>query len=42
MKGNLLQLEPRLLARWEEEGTWKALLSANRDKPRFLFHDGPP
>jgi len=42
MKGNLLQLEPRLLARWEAEGTWKALLHANREKPRFLFHDGPP
>jgi isoleucyl-tRNA synthetase len=42
MKGNLVALEPRLLAQWEEQGTWKALLAANRDKPRFLFHDGPP
>jgi isoleucyl-tRNA synthetase len=42
MKGNLLQLEPRLLERWNEEGTWKALLLANQGKPRFLFHDGPP
>lgn len=42
MKGNLLALEPRLLARWEAEGTWKALKEANAHKPRFLFHDGPP
>jgi isoleucyl-tRNA synthetase len=42
MKGNLLALEPRLLARWEAEGTWQALKEANAHKPRFLFHDGPP
>jgi isoleucyl-tRNA synthetase len=42
MKGNLLALEPRLLARWEAEGTWAALKKANASKPRFLFHDGPP
>ena len=42
MKGNLLVLEPRLLARWEKEGTWQALKEANARKPRFLFHDGPP
>ncbi len=42
MKGNLLVLEPRLLARWEREGTWQALKEANARKPRFLFHDGPP
>jgi isoleucyl-tRNA synthetase len=42
MKGNLLALEPRMLARWAEEGTWKSLLRGNAQKPRFLFHDGPP
>jgi isoleucyl-tRNA synthetase len=42
MKANLLVLEPRLLARWETEGTWRALKEANAKKPRFLFHDGPP
>jgi isoleucyl-tRNA synthetase len=42
MKGNLLALEPRILARWGEEGTWQALLAANAGKPPFLFHDGPP
>ncbi len=42
MKGNLLVLEPRLLARWEKEGTWEALKATNAQKPRFLFHDGPP
>ncbi len=42
MKGNLQALEPRMLARWQEEGTWAALLAANAGRPRFLFHDGPP
>ncbi|MCI0672831.1 MAG: isoleucine--tRNA ligase [Myxococcaceae bacterium] len=42
MKGNLSQLEPRLLAWWEEKGTYKALLSRNDGAPSFFFHDGPP
>ncbi len=42
MKGNLQALEPRMLARWQAEGTWRAMLAANAHQPRFLFHDGPP
>jgi isoleucyl-tRNA synthetase len=42
MKGNLVALEPRMLTRWQEEGTWEALLAANASKQPFLFHDGPP
>jgi isoleucyl-tRNA synthetase len=42
MKGNLLALEPRMLARWQEEGTWAALLAASAGRPEFFFHDGPP
>ena len=42
MKGNLQALEPRMLARWQEQGTWRALLASNAGKPQFLFHDGPP
>jgi isoleucyl-tRNA synthetase len=42
MKGNLTQLEPRILARWEAEGTYRALLHKNAKAPRFVFLDGPP
>ena len=42
MKGNLTQLEPRILARWEAEDTYRALLRKNAGSPRFVFLDGPP
>ena len=31
MKGNLAQLEPRILARWEAEDTYRALLRKNAE-----------
>ncbi|MBM4378857.1 MAG: isoleucine--tRNA ligase [Deltaproteobacteria bacterium] len=42
MKGNLAQLEPRMLERWDKEGTFARVLEKNAGKPRFVFHDGPP
>jgi isoleucyl-tRNA synthetase len=42
MKGNLTQLEPRILARWEAEDTYRTLLRRNAQAPRFVFLDGPP
>ncbi len=42
MKGNLTQLEPRILARWEAEDTYRTLLRQNANSPRFVFLDGPP
>ncbi|HZX40528.1 MAG TPA: isoleucine--tRNA ligase [Myxococcaceae bacterium] len=42
MKGNLTQLEPRILARWDAEETYRALLRKNASAPRFVFLDGPP
>ena len=42
MKGNLTQLEPRILARWDAEDTYRALLRKNGTAPRFVFLDGPP
>jgi isoleucyl-tRNA synthetase len=42
MKGNLGQLEPKLLARWEEQKTFEAVLQKNEGKPPFVLHDGPP
>src|SRR5689334_12170949 len=42
MKANLGQLEPRMLEFWEKQRIYPALLEQNRDKPKFIFHDGPP
>ena len=42
MKGNLTTLEPRLLARWDAEGTYEAMLARNAEGSKFVFIDGPP
>lgn len=41
-KGNLAELEPRLLASWEERRVFEQVLSRNANKPAFTLHDGPP
>ena len=42
MKGNLGQLEPKMLAAWSEKGIFEKVLAANQGKPAFTLHDGPP
>src|SRR6476620_6301342 len=42
MKGNLAQLEPKMLAWWEEKKTYEKLLEKTAKGERFVFHDGPP
>jgi isoleucyl-tRNA synthetase len=44
MKGNLTQLEPRMLAFWEEQKTYPALVDQARGSGMepFTFPDGPP
>src|SRR3954465_2351845 len=42
MKGNLTQLEPKLLERWEKEGTFAQMVQKNEGRPLFVLHDGPP
>ncbi|MGE0716180.1 MAG: isoleucine--tRNA ligase [Alphaproteobacteria bacterium] len=42
MRAGLAQLEPRLLARWQEIGLFHQLREAARDRPKFVLHDGPP
>ncbi len=42
MKGNLSQLEPKMLAFWEQEKVFLALLEKNEDRQTFVLHDGPP
>ncbi len=42
MKGNLAQLEPKMLAAWEEKKVFAAILEKNQGKPVYTLHDGPP
>lgn len=42
MRANLPEREPQILKFWEERGLYKAVQEANRGKPKFILHDGPP
>ncbi len=42
MRANLPQREPDMLADWENNDLYKALMEKNADKPKFVLHDGPP
>ena len=42
MRANLPQREPGMLAAWESDNLYKALMEKNAGKPKFVLHDGPP
>jgi isoleucyl-tRNA synthetase len=42
MKANLPQREPEILARWEAMDLYGALREHCKDRPKFIYHDGPP
>ena len=42
MKGNLLQLEPRLQARWERMQLYRRMRELDHPRGPYLLHDGPP
>ncbi len=42
MKANLSQREPEMLSRWDEMRLYEKIVEANREKPPFVLHDGPP
>jgi len=42
MRGNLPQNEPKQVEKWDKEQRYFQILEANRGKPRFILHDGPP
>ncbi|MEK6684699.1 MAG: isoleucine--tRNA ligase [Nitrospirota bacterium] len=42
MKANLNQREPQLLAQWDRDRLYERLQEQNRDRPRYILHDGPP
>jgi isoleucyl-tRNA synthetase len=41
-KANLGQSEPARLKAWGEMGLYRLIEQARKDKPKFIFHDGPP
>src|SRR5271165_823073 len=42
MKANLAQLEPRLLAQWEETKLYERIRASRAGRPTYILHDGPP
>src|SRR3954462_7969720 len=42
MKGNLAQLEPKMLDWWAKNATFARVLEKNQKASKFVFHDGPP
>src|SRR5258706_2938909 len=42
MKASLGQLEPKLLARWEETRVYDQIRPARAGRPLYSLHDGPP
>ncbi|MCX7614772.1 MAG: isoleucine--tRNA ligase [Clostridiales bacterium] len=42
MRAGLPQREPEMLKNWESESLYETLIQLNKDKPKFILHDGPP
>ena len=42
MRGNLTQLEPNLLKRWQEINLWRKMRNHAKGREKFILHDGPP
>ncbi|MGD1092566.1 MAG: class I tRNA ligase family protein [Bryobacteraceae bacterium] len=42
MKASLSQLEPKLLARWDETRLYHRIRAARAGQPAYILHDGPP
>src|SRR5688500_12036832 len=42
MKANLPQMEPKMLAHWEEMGLYGRIREGSAGRPMYVLHDGPP
>src|SRR5438477_10057411 len=42
MKANLPLNEPKMLARWEQQGIYRRIRQARKSAPIYILHDGPP
>jgi isoleucyl-tRNA synthetase len=42
MKANLVQKEPEMLKRWEQEDIYSKIRTTSKGRPTYILHDGPP
>ncbi len=42
MRASLAQREPKMLARWNEDGLYERIREAAAGRPKFILADGPP
>jgi isoleucyl-tRNA synthetase len=42
MRANLAQNEPQSIKRWKKANLYQQLADSSQNKPKFIFHDGPP
>jgi isoleucyl-tRNA synthetase len=42
MKANLVQKEPEILRKWEQEDVYSLIRNTSRGRPPYILHDGPP
>lgn len=42
MRGDLLNRQEEILARWQAQDLYRAILEDRRDAQPFIIHDGPP
>ena len=42
MRGGLLQKEPEILKKWQDEDIYNKRLKRNEGNEKFILHDGPP
>src|ERR1700730_16849336 len=42
MRADLAKREPQILEFWEKSRIYEKLRAQNKDRPKFILHDGPP
>ncbi len=42
MKANLVEKEPKILKKWEEDDVYNLIRKARKGSPKYVLHDGPP
>ncbi len=42
MKANLSEKEPKIIKFWDEKKIYEKILYKNKDREKFILHDGPP
>jgi isoleucyl-tRNA synthetase len=42
MKANLVKKEPEMIEKWDQEGLYRLIREASKDRESYMLHDGPP